>query len=123
MKNKQTGNYFEVLTAKILVSKGAHIVDQNVYGSFSEIDLITRHQQSIFFIEIKFRSQDYFEFYEHYLTSQYPKFKKQVMQYLAGQPQLHDAVFQMYLFLYSKNFQKGLNLKCYKLPECEIFVR
>lgn len=52
---RQIGNQYEALAKKHLCCQGLTFVEQNFTAKCGEIDLIMRDQQTIIFVEVKFR--------------------------------------------------------------------
>ena len=50
----------EQLAADFLVAKGMHIVARNFRTRFGEIDLVARDGESLVFVEVRLRTNDYF---------------------------------------------------------------
>jgi len=50
----------EQLAADFLVAKGMHIVARNFSTRFGEIDLVARDGESLVFVEVRLRTNDYF---------------------------------------------------------------
>lgn len=54
--NKQTGQRGEDIAAQYLESKGYYVVERNFTSNFGEVDIIALHQNSLIFVEVKYRS-------------------------------------------------------------------
>ena len=115
---KLCGKKYERFSRKILIQKGFEICATNYIGRFAEIDLIATKDNCLYFFEVKYRSIDHLDVLEHYLNTQYQKFKKQVKYYCCLNGTGFKAV-SCYLFLYSKVAKNRVKLYCYKLPRCE----
>jgi len=50
----------EQIAADFLAAKGMHIVARNFRTRFGEIDLVARDGQSLVFVEVRLRTNDYF---------------------------------------------------------------
>ena len=50
----------EQVAADFLVAKGMHIVARNFRTRFGEIDLVARDGESLVFVEVRLRTNDYF---------------------------------------------------------------
>jgi len=50
----------EQIAADFLAAKGMHIVARNFRTRFGEIDLVARDGQSVVFVEVRLRTNDYF---------------------------------------------------------------
>ncbi|MDN3699498.1 YraN family protein [Vibrio clamense] len=57
---RQIGNQYEALAKKHLCSQGLTFVEQNFTAKCGEIDLIMRDQQTIIFVEVKFRKNTHY---------------------------------------------------------------
>lgn len=57
---KATGNKGEELAVKFLRQKGYLIVERNFKTKFGEIDIIAKDNNTIVFVEVKTRTNDYF---------------------------------------------------------------
>lgn len=53
--NKSKGNIHEEKATAILVEKGYQILNRNYFGSFGEIDIIAKKDNTIVFVEVKYR--------------------------------------------------------------------
>jgi len=52
---RQIGNHYEELANKYLVRQGLSLIEQNFSAKCGEIDLIMRDQDTIVFVEVKYR--------------------------------------------------------------------
>lgn len=59
MNKREIGTLYENKAAHFLMSQGYEIIDRNFRCRFGEIDLITRAEDYLCFIEVKFRSNTY----------------------------------------------------------------
>lgn len=59
-ENKITGNKGERLAAEFLQRKGYEIVDRNYQSKWGEVDIITKINQIIVFVEVKTKTTDKF---------------------------------------------------------------
>ncbi len=60
MTNRKKGYFGESLAAKYLKEKGYEILELNYYTPFGEIDLITKKENYIVFVEVKLRKDETF---------------------------------------------------------------
>jgi putative endonuclease len=61
MNNRSTGDYFENIAVKNLISKNYEIIERNFFaGRFGEIDIIAKFNNKIVFVEVKGRTNDEF---------------------------------------------------------------
>lgn len=58
MQTTEIGNKGEQLAAEALVKLGYEIIDRNWKTKFAEIDIIARKKDTVYFVEVKFRSSD-----------------------------------------------------------------
>ncbi len=59
-QNKSTGLHYEAQAKAYLQTQGLSFIEQNYHSRFGEIDLIMREQNTLCFIEVKFRkNQDF----------------------------------------------------------------
>lgn len=58
--NRYKGKKTEEIAAKYLREKGWKILEQNYVCKFGEIDLIALDGDAIVFVEVKYRSRDYY---------------------------------------------------------------
>jgi len=58
--NKKIGYLGEKIAKKFLTSKGFHILKENFFTPFGEIDLITKKNNMIIFIEVKTKQEPIF---------------------------------------------------------------
>jgi putative endonuclease len=70
-QRKRLGNQGEQATIEHLQREGFHILDHNYYKKCGEIDIIARKDEVIAFVEVKLRSNHYFN------TSEVINFSKQ----------------------------------------------
>ncbi|WP_394129279.1 YraN family protein [Shewanella maritima] len=54
------GDRAEALAKEYLIKQGLTFVEANVRYSFGEIDLIMREQQTLIFVEVKYRASEQF---------------------------------------------------------------
>ncbi|MCP3687638.1 MAG: YraN family protein [Gammaproteobacteria bacterium] len=59
-QNKSTGLHYETQAKAYLQAQGLSCIGQNYHSRFGEIDLIMREQETICFIEVKFRRNQQF---------------------------------------------------------------
>ncbi len=57
---RQIGNQYETLAKQFLLRQGLRFIDQNFLTKVGEIDLIFRHDETIVFVEVKYRRNDRF---------------------------------------------------------------
>ncbi len=57
---RQIGNQYETLAKQFLLRRGLRFIDQNFLTKFGEIDLIFQQDQTIVFVEVKYRKNDSF---------------------------------------------------------------
>lgn len=55
LKSRQSGRHYEAKAEDFLIKQGLKPVTRNFISRFGEIDLIMRHQQTLVFIEVRFR--------------------------------------------------------------------
>ncbi len=60
LKNTTKGAIAEEIAHNFLIKKGLIPIDRNYRTSFGEIDLIMNDQNTFVFIEVRYRSYDYF---------------------------------------------------------------
>ncbi len=62
MKNntKQIGQLTEALAEQYLIKQGLHCINKNFSNRQGEIDLIMRDQQTLVFVEVKYRQNNHF---------------------------------------------------------------
>ena len=58
--SKSTGQYYEQQALVFLQQQGLQLVQQNFSCRFGEIDLVMREQQTLVFVEVKFRRSRHF---------------------------------------------------------------
>lgn len=89
MNKRAIGKEYEKLAVSYLISKGYLILEQNYYSAHGEIDIIAKDDDTIVFIEVKFRSSSQRGFPSEAVT----RAKQRSMQYTAKQYlyQQHDA--------------------------------
>ena len=58
---RSKGNYGESLAKTYLIQQGFHILKQNFYTQFGEIDIIAAKQKTIHIIEVKYTSRFYID--------------------------------------------------------------
>ncbi len=113
---KVLGQIFEFYTQQYLKAKQFQIIHTNYRGIFAEIDLICTHRQTLYFIEVKFRSHENFQdTLELYLKSQYAKLLKEIHCFRRQNPNYKTQQIQIEIFLYSQQPEKKLKLRCFKL--------
>jgi len=61
MKTKQSGQLAEEYIAQQLVSEGYQIRARNYHKHFGEIDIIAQKDQTLAFVEVKFRTSPLFD--------------------------------------------------------------
>ena len=66
--HKAIGNQFEALTKQYLERQGLRFVEQNFSAKCGEIDLIMKDQQTIVFVEVKYRKQTHFGHAAEFVT-------------------------------------------------------
>ena len=64
VKTKALGNWGEQKAKEYLTQKSIHIIGQNIYTKFGEIDLVGLKEDSIIFFEIKTRKSKRFGYPE-----------------------------------------------------------
>ncbi|EGQ9917194.1 TPA: YraN family protein [Vibrio parahaemolyticus] len=57
---RQIGNQYETLAKQYLQRQGLRFLDQNYLTKFGEIDLIFQQDETIVFVEVKYRKNDHF---------------------------------------------------------------
>ncbi|YCO03280.1 YraN family protein [Vibrio sp. VNB-15] len=57
---RQIGNQYETLAKQFLQRQGLRFLDQNFLTKFGEIDLIFQQDETIVFVEVKYRNNDRF---------------------------------------------------------------
>ncbi len=57
---RQIGNQYETLAKQFLLRQGLRFIDQNFLTKVGEIDLIFQQDETIVFVEVKYRSNDRF---------------------------------------------------------------
>ncbi|CAI2313356.1 YraN family protein [Vibrio parahaemolyticus] len=57
---RQIGNQYETLAKQYLQRQGLSFLDQNYLTKFGEIDLIFQQDETIVFVEVKYRKNDHF---------------------------------------------------------------
>ncbi len=57
---RQIGNQYETLAKQFLQRQGLHFIEQNFLTKVGEIDLIFRQDETIVFVEVKYRRNDHF---------------------------------------------------------------
>ncbi len=60
MSTTEIGNQAEQAAAEYLVRSGYDIVERNFRRKNCEIDIVARRQETIYFVEVKYRSTDLF---------------------------------------------------------------
>lgn len=83
-RRKQLGIQGEELIVQFLQRKGYSILERNYTKQYGEIDLIARKNDIIAFIEVKTRTQDYFDLEEVILPSKQRKIIAVAKAYLAS---------------------------------------
>jgi putative endonuclease len=58
--SKSTGQFYEQQALMYLQQQGLTLVQQNYSCRFGEIDLVMREQQTLVFVEVKFRRSNHF---------------------------------------------------------------
>ena len=82
-KKKQFGNWSESYAASFLIKKGYSILHRNYRFKHSEIDLITKHKNTIIFVEVKARTSTFFGYPEETVSkNQKNAIKRAAMAYL-----------------------------------------
>ncbi len=67
-KHLELGKQGEEIATKFLSKKGHQILETNWRYRKSEIDIITRHEDVLIFVEVKTRSDDYYGRPESFVT-------------------------------------------------------
>lgn len=57
---RQIGNQYETLAKQFLLRRGLRFIDQNYLTKVGEIDLIFQQDETIVFVEVKYRKNDRF---------------------------------------------------------------
>lgn len=57
---RATGNHYEALAKTYLLRQGLTFIEQNFHVRRGEIDLIFRHNDTIVFVEVKYRKSPHF---------------------------------------------------------------
>ncbi len=57
---RQIGNQYETLAKQFLLRRGLRFIEQNFLTKFGEIDLIFQQDETIVFVEVKYRKNDSF---------------------------------------------------------------
>jgi putative endonuclease len=60
MFNKVSGDHAEKIAIKYLINKSYKIIEKNYKNKIGEIDIIAKDKDILVFVEVKFRSNDYF---------------------------------------------------------------
>ena len=74
LNTKVVGSYYEIQAARYLQQQGLHLIMKNFHCRYGEIDLIMRDQQTLVFVEVKYRKSAAFGGATSALTQQ--KLKK-----------------------------------------------
>ena len=93
-KNKVSGLFYEEVAQQYLLKQGLTLVAQNYSSRFGEIDLIMLDQDSICFIEVKFRKDNrYGGAISAISTSKQQKIIKTATFFISKNPQLaHNGI-------------------------------
>lgn len=67
-KNHELGKMGEKLALEHLISRGYTLLNKNYRYRRSEIDIIMCHDQTLVFVEVKYRASDQFGFPEAFVT-------------------------------------------------------
>ena len=84
------GCHAEDLVAQHLADKGFMILEQNYKKNFGEIDVIARNKNLLVFVEVKMRTNNYFDLAEVITPSKQQKIIRVASEYLAKH---HDENF------------------------------
>jgi putative endonuclease len=88
-RNRATGHHYEQQACHYLIEQGLQPIGQNVYCRGGEIDLIMLDQQTLVFIEVKFRQDLNFGHPAEFVTpAKQKRLQKCAQFYLLKQPQL-----------------------------------
>ncbi len=79
MKAKDIGNRGEDIASVYLQGRGFEIIDRNWKTRWCEIDIIAKKTNTIYFIEVKYRKNDYYGSGFDYITNK----KQQQMNFAA----------------------------------------
>ena len=60
MDKKQLGMYGELMAARYLRKHGYTILEPNFHSRFGEIDLVAKIEDTIVFVEVKTRTEDFY---------------------------------------------------------------
>jgi putative endonuclease len=64
------GRWGEGIAADYLIERGYEILDRNVRTPYGEIDLVTKYEESVIFVEVKTRASSNFGWPEEAVTEQ-----------------------------------------------------
>jgi putative endonuclease len=56
MNRKEKGYFYERKTVDFLIEEGYEVLDTNYIGTHGEIDIIAKYENTIIFVEVKYRS-------------------------------------------------------------------
>lgn len=88
--SKSTGQFYEQQALVFLEQQGLQLVQQNYSCRFGEIDLVMREQQTLVFVEVKFRRSNSFGGAAAAVTSaKQQKLTRTALYYLQSSGQQH----------------------------------
>lgn len=90
--SKQTGDAAELLACRYLLKQGLKLLAQNYHGKFGELDIIMQDNDSIVFVEVRYRNKTSFGAPAESVNYQkQQKIIKTALYYLQQHPQWQNA--------------------------------
>lgn len=89
---RSVGTTYEQLGAEYLEKEGYSFVDKNLYTPFGEVDLVLTKDERLFFVEVKYRSnQNYGSARESITTLKLKRLKKSVAYLMKGKYNAYNS--------------------------------
>lgn len=83
--SREKGQYYERQAEKYLISHGLTPIERNYYCQFGELDVIMKEGDTLVFVEVKFRKNNFKGGASYALSSQkQAKLKRTIYHYLAA---------------------------------------
>jgi len=90
------GKAAEQLACDYLIKNGLKLIDKNFHSRYGEIDLIMQHQNTLVFIEVRYRkSQNYGGAKESVTPSKQQKIQKTALFYMQQKGREYNARFDV----------------------------
>lgn len=85
--HKTIGNIGEEVAQNYLQRQGCKIIERNYYSRFGEIDIIAEKENTLLFIEVKYRKNEYFSLATESITpAKQKKMRLTIETYLQKNP-------------------------------------